>query len=198
MFGACLGFLSLGFATPPPSPSPTPTQKDADGGAPSATVARGGLRPVTVDGLLGIFRPLVGIHEQPRGSNRGPLIDQFNRSAGTDLGAPWCAVVAHWGYAQLGAPDRPGAYSPSWFRKSRRVKLSEIRPGDVGLVYFNSMGRYAHTIACVEKVVTSAGRVVQVQTLEGNTNAQNSREGDQFARRVRAADTLTFMRWWPK
>lgn len=60
------------------------------------------------------------------------------------------------------------------------------------------MGRYAHTIACVEKVISSAGRVVQVQTLEGNTNAQNSREGDQFARRVRSADTLTFMRWNPR
>lgn len=183
---------------------PTPT-RDADAGPPKATATPtpgptprpvpGHLIPVAPAQIIEVLRPLVGLKETPKGSNRGPLIDEFNRSANTELGSPWCAAVAHWAYHKNGADDRPGAYSPSWFKASRRVALKDVRPGDVGLVYFPSMGRYAHTIAAVEKVIVSAGRVVQVQTLEGNTNAQNSREGDQFARRVRAADTLTFVRW---
>lgn len=172
---------------------------DADAGHQTKPApASGGLVPVVAADLVRVFQPLVGVREEPRGSNRGGRVDEFNRSASADLGSPWCAAVAHWGYEKLGAKDRPGAYSPSWFKASRRVSQQAVRPGDVALVYFPSMGRYAHTIACVERVIFSAGRIVQVQTLEGNTNAQNSREGDQFARRVRSADALTFMRWNPR
>lgn len=76
------------------------------------------------------------------------------------------------------------------------VTRDAAQPGDMALVWFPAKGRYAHTIACIEAVRRNpAGRVSEVVTLEGNTNAQGSREGDQFARRIRAADTLTFVRW---
>lgn len=150
-----------------------------------------------VNKLITTFREYVGIKESPVGSNNGPLINKFNASCGLDPKehAPWCASVTNYGYKLNGLRGR-GAYSPDWFDKSRRVDQVRVAPADVALVFFTSKGRYAHTIAAVEKVTFSAGRVVQVQTLEGNTNAQGSREGDQFARRVRPADTLTFVRWW--
>lgn len=147
--------------------------------------------------LIATFQSYVGIKEEPLGSNQGKMVNKFNLSAGFKPSdeAPWCASVTHYGYQENGLKGR-GAYSPSWFVKSREVSRNDVEPADVALVYFASKGRYAHTIACVEKVTRSAGRVVQVTTLEGNTNAQGSREGDQFARRVRPADSLTFVRWW--
>lgn len=156
------------------------------------------LKPIPIqEQLIAIFRNYVGIKEEPLGSNNGPMVDKFNSSCGFSRSdhAPWCASVAHYGYLQVGL-QRPGAYSPSWFTKARAIARDKVVPADVALVWFASKGRYAHTIACIEKVTFSAGRVVQVTTLEGNTNAQGSREGDQFARRIRAADTVQFVRWW--
>jgi hypothetical protein len=151
--------------------------------------------PQPAAALLATFRPLVGIREHPLGSNRGPDVDRFNRAAKTALGSPWCASIAHYGYELVGLRGR-GAYSPSWFAKSRVIARESVAAGDMALVYFPAKGRYAHTIACIESVRRNpAGRVTEVVTLEGNTNAQGSREGDQFARRIRLADTLTFVRW---
>jgi len=147
--------------------------------------------------LLKTFQSYVGIKEVPLGSNNGPMVDKFNWSCclAREEHAPWCASVTNYGY-QINELKGRGAYSPDWFSKNRKVSQNDVGVGDVALVFFLSKHRYAHTIACVEKPTWSAGRVVQVYTLEGNTNAQGSREGDQFARRIRPADSLTFVRWW--
>lgn len=149
------------------------------------------------EALVKLCASYVGIKEEPLGSNNGPMVDKFNASCGLKPydHAPWCASVAHYVYIANGLQGK-GAYSPSWFDKKRRIAQTDVLPADIGLIYFPSKGRYAHTIAAIEKTVRSAGRIVQVTTLEGNTNAQGSREGDQFARRIRPADTITFMRWW--
>jgi hypothetical protein len=208
-------------ATPSPTPKATPTptprsplvfapvtpftdMKEKTGDADALPVAPP-TKPVVaaappsqrVQKLLTTLRGYVGMKEQPKGSNRGPMIDKFNASAGLNPNsrAPWCASVAHYVYTENGLQGY-GAYSPSWFNKRKRVPQTDVQPADVGLIYFPSKGRYAHTIAAIEETVRSAGRIVQVTTLEGNTNAQGSREGDQFARRRRPADTVVFMRHW--
>lgn len=207
MFAACLSLLILLTVRPAPSPVPTPPATnykvltgDTDAPAPFVTVVhpQHPVEPKNIQAsLLKTFASYVGIHEEPMGSNNGPMVDRFNTSCGLDPKehAPWCASCATYGYLQNGLPGR-GAYSPSWFRKDKAVSRDQVEPADVALVWFASKGRYAHTIACVEKVTRSAGRVVQVTTLEGNTNAQGGREGDQFARRLRPADTVSFVRWW--
>ena len=155
------------------------------------------LLPVDASALVKTFASYVGIKESPIGSNNGVMVNKFNASCGLAPGdhAPWCASVAHYGYLVNGAPDRPGAYSPSWYSKTRVIPAAMAQPGDVGLIYFPSKGRYAHTIAAIEKV-NRAGRIVtSYVTLEGNTNAMGSREGDTFARRIRPADTVKIVRW---
>jgi len=179
---AVSAFAGLAFASPPPATS-APTGKH--------------LLPVDVSALLKTFAGYVGIKEKPLGSNNGEMINKFNSSCGLTPSdhAPWCASVAHYGYLINGAGDRPGAYSPSWYRRTRAIPTAMVQPGDVGLIYFPSKGRYAHTIAAIERV-NRAGRIVSsYTTLEGNTNAMGSREGDTFARRIRPADTVKVMRW---
>ena len=155
------------------------------------------LLPVDAAALLKTFAGYVGIKESPMGSNNGVMVNKFNASCGLAPGdhAPWCASVAHYGYLVNGAPDRPGAYSPSWYRRTRVIPAAMVQPGDVGLIYFPSKGRYAHTIAAIERVNRSGRIVSSYTTLEGNTNAMGSREGDTFARRVRPADTVKIVRW---
>ena len=172
---------------PPPASVPTAIVKPLPAPAISDIQSR----------LIETFASYVGIKETPPGSNNGPMIDKFNASCGLDPSehAPWCASVTNYGYELNGLVGR-GAYSPSWYTTKRKIAQNEVERADIGLVWFISKGRYAHTIASVEKITWAAGRIVEVQTLEGNTNAQGSREGDQFARRIRPADTLTFVRWW--
>jgi hypothetical protein len=179
-------------ATPQPVAPATPAPA-----TPAPRKVLGGLIAVDSKALLRTFASYVGIKEQPLGSNNGPMVSKFNASCGFKPSdrAPWCASVAHYGYRVNGAPDRPGAYSPSWYVKARVVPAKDVQPGDVGLVWFPSKKRYAHTIAAIEKVNWSGRVVSSYVTLEGNTNAMGSREGDQFARRVRPADTVTVVRW---
>lgn len=155
------------------------------------------LLPVNVPALVKTFTSYVGIKESPMGSNNGVMVNKFNASCGLRPSdhAPWCASVAHYGYMVNGAPDRPGAYSPSWYRRTRVIPAAMVQPGDVGLIYFPSKGRYAHVISAVESVNRSGRVVASYVTLEGNTNAMGSREGDSFARRVRPADTVKVVRW---
>ena len=138
--------------------------------------------------MLDLLRKQIGVRERPMGSNRGPEVDAYNAAAKTEMGSPWCAAVRAWANLKVGLPVPDGAaYSPSWFPKSRRVAAPAA--GDAGGVYFPSKGRIAHLVT-VEEV-----RRTDVVTLEGNTNAQGSREGDQFARRIRGKDALTYARW---
>lgn len=148
--------------------------------------------------LIRTFASYVGIKESPMGSNNGPMVNKFNQSCGLDPSehAPWCAAATHYGYAINGLKNRPGAYSPDWYVKARRIAANDALAGDTCLVWFPSKGRYAHTIACIHKVIRARGIVTAFETYEGNTNAQGSREGDQFADRVRPADSVVVVRWW--
>jgi hypothetical protein len=156
------------------------------------------LLPVDVPALLKTFASYVGIKESPMGSNNGVMVNKFNASCGLRPSdhAPWCASVAHYGYLVNSAPDRPGAYSPSWYSKMRVIPAAMVQPGDLGLIYFPSKGRYAHVISAIEKVNRTGRFVTSYTTLEGNTSQiTGSREGDQFCRRIRSADTVKIVRW---
>lgn len=137
--------------------------------------------------LIRVAASQVGVMEDPLGSNRGKRVDEYNRSAGADLSSPWCAAFAHWCFAQIGK-DSPGAYSPDWDHH----RVTDPKPGDQALVYFPSLRRFAHTIACVESVSRR-----EAVCIEGNSNNDGSREGIGVFRRVRALDSITVVRWLP-
>jgi len=138
--------------------------------------------------FLRIARLQIGVEEVPRGSNRGPEVDEYNRVAGVPLGSPWCASVQHWTGKKINL-NLPGAYSPSWFPQKRRIPIDEVRVGDFGGVYHSKLGRIAHLVL-IEKVDGN-----RVYTLEGNTNLMGSREGYGYFRRVRLKNSLVYSRW---
>lgn len=172
--------LAVAFRTTDPGvrdPRPEPVQPPAD----------------IVEILHADFVVMVGMQERPIGSNRGPIIDEANRLSKVPLGSPWCASILHLVRTRHGLVGY-GAYSPSWYRKGFEVPRHLVRRGDYALVWFPSKGRYAHVVAFIEHVRLRAGRPFEVVCLEGNTNSQGSREGHGFFRRIRAVETLTFIR----
>lgn len=141
--------------------------------------------------LVKVAASQVGTLESPLGSNRGLSVDAYNLTCGKDmLGAPWCASFARWCLWQIDIRQVPGAYSPDWYEAKRKIQAQDVKAGDQGLIYFQSLGRFAHTIAAVE---STARR--EVVTIEGNSNPEGGREGYGVFRRVRSKDSVTFVRW---
>lgn len=130
------------------------------------------------------------------GANRGPFVDRCNALTGAPPGSPWCASwVAMCGATAFGEkwplPKTAGCATLGDFAK-RKAMLSEApMRGDVFLVYFPKLNRYAHT-GFVDTVVNSTS----FTTIEGNTNNDGSREGWGVFRRTRTIGPHDrFIRW---
>ena len=89
-------------------------------------------------------------------------------------GAAWCAAFVHWSFRQCGKilePIRSYAWSPTWFIPAYR-HYEEPAPGDVFGIYYRNLERVGH-VGLVKEV--QKGVLI---TVEGNTNADGSRDGD--------------------
>jgi hypothetical protein len=120
-------------------------------------------------------RAHVGVSEDPPNSNRGPLIDKWNRAVNTPPGpmAFWCGAFVNACLHAGGLLDEPflascpqtettargGTQGWSW-----HAKLADGKPGDLVLYTEPSMGSVA---AHVELIVT----VSPFDVLGGNTSA---------------------------
>ena len=130
-------------------------------------------------------RRKIGVREHPPGSNRGPIIDEWNRDAGVPVGSYWCCSFVHAMYRREGVTLPGGASVGNLLTAARKNGWTVRRPrrGDLACFEFGE-GAYAHDdhIGIVERVlaVRWAGRFTgYVQTVEGNTSAQNDATGSQ-------------------
>lgn len=122
-----------------------------------------GARQVLRDALA-----CLGMHEQPPGSNRGPVVDKWNGMEGKPPGVkgpPWCAYFASACYraAPGGSPfGKMGSTHDlgRWGVQHGRT-VATPQPGDLGLVYHDDV--HGHTTLIV--AVLPDGRVA---TIEGN------------------------------
>lgn len=135
-------------------------------------------------------RQKIGEREQPPGSNRGPFVDEVNRSAGAPLGSPWCASFQHWLGRQHGL-KLPNAWSPSWFPKTNIIDEKNARAGDYYGIYSAKLGRVIH-IGIAQRLTDS-----HVLGIEGNTNAAGSAEGDSVMLKRRLRSSLVWSRHLP-
>jgi hypothetical protein len=142
------------------------------------------------DRFVAVLRSQVVVTEQPLGSNWGPQVSAYLAACGIKSPAPWCAAFLHWCLQQIGIGGA-GAWSPSWFPKDRRITAATVQPGDIGGIYFLSLGRIGHVVPAIEL------RRREVADIEDNTNAAGSREGDRVAMKIRDKEQLVWARWLP-
>jgi CHAP domain len=117
---------------------------------------------------LAYARKHLGVVESPPSTNRGPLIDRWNRATGTVPGSPWCGNFANACLMAAGFPSEP------WLKLCAAIEgnakaakggwrwTTSPRPGD--LVLF-TVGGAANHVGIVEAVGQRA-----VVTIEGNTH----------------------------
>jgi hypothetical protein len=165
-------------------------------------------RPIALRALE-LARANIGVVEV--GNNAGAAVRAYQESCVPPLpaGSPWCAAVVRFRLKQAATalglvydktfprtgwtPDysRWAKQNNKWVSVSSARIMSEdgiklvLKPGDLGLFYFSSLGRIGH-IGVIEEV-NDWGVVM----IEGNTSPEPSyadeveRDGDGYYRKVR-------------
>jgi hypothetical protein len=110
-------------------------------------------------------RKQVGVTESPPNSNRGRLIDHWQRMCHIS-GAPWCGAFVNACLVAAGFPSEPGLRYCPWIESHARSgqggwswhRIDRARPGDLVL--------YGRAIAQHVAIYVGNG-----QTIEGNTSS---------------------------
>ncbi len=148
--------------------------------------------------VLEIAASQIGVLEDPPGSNRGAKVEQYLASAGCSPGDPWCASFVYWCFNEASKSlniknplIRTGGCLDHWNRtKGKKISRltatnnsSLIKPGFIFIMDHGS-GK-GHT-----GLVKSVGEGY-IQTIEGNTNIEGSREGLGVAELKRKINTIS-------
>ena len=131
--------------------------------------------------VLNIARAELGVRELT-GKNDGKRIAEYLAYTGIKVPAAWCASYVSFCFWKAGYTQPKTAWSPVLFPASRIVAAP--KPADVFGIYFADLNRIAH-VGFVERLQGDF-----IQTLEGNTNVEGSREGQGVYRRFRHKRTI--------
>ena len=126
--------------------------------------------------------------EEITGNNDHPQITIAMQLCGLpgNKGYPWCAACMAEIHDNANIPAPHSARVVNWFKqnvvwkKEWGEKLFTVQPGMVGAIYYNRLGRYGHIVLIVGEDNNN------YYTLEGNTNAAGSREGQGFYKKIRS------------
>ncbi len=128
------------------------------------------------DLLLQLASAELGVRERS-GRNDGPRVESYLQYVGMHKGQAWCAAFVCWLHGQAGLPKPRSGWSPALFPSARRI--SNARAGAILGIYFPRLNRIGHV-----GLVTGLQHD-WVNSIEGNTNAAGSREGDGVYRKLR-------------
>jgi len=133
-----------------------------------------------------------GVRERG-GNNRGPQVEMFQHSIGLDPGDPWCAAFVCFcikeAAKQLGI-DPNFQYGGSVYKLWSRNEGLQMSTPDTDCIFLIDHGlshagtRIGHTGFCIGPITENATGhpgeqfVSRIETMEGNTNAAGSRDGD--------------------
>ena len=142
----------------------------------------------------------LGTKENPPGSNRGRLIDQWNKAAGVPVGSPWCMSFLRAMFRKAGVQLGGGAsvgFFEEWAVQHGELIVSRPFKGDIICYRFDSDNWPDH-VGIVERVLALRwqSRVFTgwVQTVEGNTAWGDDADGGQVQRRRRWISRAKFVR----
>ena len=135
-----------------------------------------------------------GVHEIPKGSNRGGRVEAMLANCGLGGGFPWCAAATTtWGLEALGKawpiPRTADCDRILSWARSRGVLHNEPERGDQFLLL------RSHDDAFHTGIVSSVIDDEWIQTWEGNTNDGGSHDGYGVFYRKRRRSNLKFVRW---
>jgi hypothetical protein len=151
--------------------------------------------------VIQIAQGQVGQQEDPKGTNRGPMIDQYLASVGLVPGYSWCQAFVHWCYEQAAIQHnqtnpvvKTAGVLDCWNRTAVQFKITKtealqhpglLTPGCQFIISYG--GGAGHT-----------GIIVQIEgdvlhTIEGNSNKNGGREGYEVVTHCRGIDDRSIL-----
>lgn len=144
------------------------------------------------------------VKEMPKGSNRGPKVESYLKSTGLPGGNPWCMAFVYYVFDEfskaLGTTNplvKTAGVKYHWNQADPGLKIdiskakadpNLIRPGQIFIMSRPGAG-LGHT-GIVLSVDPSSKTIT---TIEGNTNDQQSGEGDRVGINKRPLDGTPFL-----
>ena len=142
------------------------------------------------------------VKEEPKGSNRGRMVSAYLSSTGLGGGYPWCMAFVYYVFNELSKqlgqtnplPKTAGCMS-HWDKAPADVKITIaqakqdpnlVRPGQIFI-----MSRPGKGLGHTGIVLGVDPQKRTFTTIEGNTNDQQSGEGDRVGVNVRKLDSST-------
>ncbi|WP_268846746.1 CHAP domain-containing protein [Flavobacterium aestivum] len=126
----------------------------------------------------------IGVTEIPKGSNGGPEVEIYLKSVGLTKGYSWCMAFVFWCVLEASKKQsfpnplkKTGGVLDQW---NSKPELRRNKP-EPGFVFIMDYGKGLGHTGFVEKVLPNG----KIQTIEGNTNIDGSREGYAVCRRTR-------------
>lgn len=141
------------------------------------------------DSALQNARSQIGVSEDPRGSNSGPMVNRYLASVGLKPGYAWCAAFVYWCHenaAKLAGVENPAPKTAGvldMWNKAKANRVTMPRPGDVFII---DHGKGKGHAGFVERVIDDS----TLETIEGNSDPKGGREGIEVLRRQRKTKTI--------
>lgn len=128
----------------------------------------------------------IGVQEQPHGSNKGPEVNEYLKSVDVPQGNSWCMAFIYWCFNQAAGKM---SVKNSLFKTGSVMKQWEMRKVTFGVYNFPQPGDIFiqdHGKGLGHTGIVEAVHDESLDTIEGNTNDDGSREGYEVCRRKRA------------
>jgi len=122
----------------------------------------------------------IGNQEIPKNSNWGEHVQKYLKSVGITFPASWCGAFVYWCCKQAYPTNilyKTGGVLMQWNKVLPQYKHSEPKVGDIFIMDFGK--GLGHT-GFVENIIGN-----EIETIEGNSNDEGSREGYEVCRRKR-------------
>jgi hypothetical protein len=138
----------------------------------------------------------IGVQEAPGHKNKGRDVEKYLASIGLGPGYAWCMAFMYWCFNEasekMGRKNplfRTGGVLEQWRQRKATFRALTPQPGDIFIMDY---GKGTGHTGIVEKVNEDG----TVDTIEGNTNDEGSREGYEVCRRKRpSAKILGYLRF---
>jgi len=134
------------------------------------------------DRIISVARGQLGNAEIPRGSNWGKHVEKYLASVGITFPAAWCMGFVYWcvneACKEAGIENKlfkSGGVLNVWSNTPKSMKHTTPKRGDIFIMDFGGGKGHTGIVASVE------GN--RIQTIEGNSNDEGSREGYEVCRK---------------
>ncbi|QEL04331.1 CHAP domain-containing protein [Olivibacter sp. LS-1] len=136
---------------------------------------------------MNIMLSQVGVREE--GNNNGQAVRQYLKSIGLGGGYAWCMALVYWAFGQasedLGVENplvKTGGVLRQWNEVNPKFKHSTPKVGDIFIMDFGKGTGHTGMVTGVKGA--------SINTVEGNTNTDGSRNGDGVYERTRLLTSI--------